>query len=173
MRFCLQLGLQNPPKIHTKSIPRASSNFDKIVVRFFQFFLRFPSLGDPQNIAKTWECCSKSHFHHFRFQAPWKASWSRFRPPFWSGFGANFASKRAPKKNTKIKEFLIDFLKDFGSNLTPKLAPNWTTLATSGVHFRASAAKPGQHGSRQAPRPPKAPSRPQFSSIFNDFWYDF
>ena len=54
VRFCLQLGLQNPVKIHPKSIPRASSNFDKIVVRFFQFFLRFPSLGDPQNIAKTW-----------------------------------------------------------------------------------------------------------------------
>ena len=77
------------------------------------------------------------------------------------------------KRTQKSKSFFVDFVKDFGSNLTPKLAPNWTTLATSGVHFRASAAKPGQHGSRQAPRPPKAPSRPQFSWIFSDFWNDF
>ena len=53
MRFCLQLGLQNPPKIHPKSISRVSWKFDAILVRFFPFFLGFPSLGDTQNLAKT------------------------------------------------------------------------------------------------------------------------
>ena len=39
MRFCLQLGLQNPPKIHPKSISRVSLKFDAILVRFFPIFL--------------------------------------------------------------------------------------------------------------------------------------
>ena len=63
----------------------------------------------------------------------------------------------------------MDFLKDFGLNLTPQLRPNWANLATYGVHFCASAAKPARHGSRKAPRPPKTPSRPRFSQFFARF----
>ena len=173
MRFCLQLGLRNPPKIYAKSISRVSWKFDAILVGFFLIFLRFPSLRDTQNLAKTPEGCSKSHFHHFRFQAPWKASWSRFRLPFWSDFGAIFVSKRASKNIQTFDKFLIDFFYDFGSNLTSKMPPSWANLGTSGVHFCASAAKPARHGSRKAPRPPKTPSRPRFFLFFNNFWHDF
>ena len=53
------------------------------------------------------------------------------------------------------------------------MPPSWSNLATSGVHFCASAAKPARHGSRKAPRPPKTPSRPRCSQFFNDFRHDF
>ena len=169
MRFFLQLGLQNPPEIHPKSISRVSFNFDAILVRFFLIVVQFPSLGDAQKLAKTLEGCSKSHFHHFRFQAPWKASWSRFWHPFWCDFGAIFVSKSSSKNNQKFNNFSIDFFWDFSPNLTSKMRPNWTNLGTSGVHFCASAAKPARHGSRKAPRPPKTPSRPRFSLFFLRF----
>ena len=99
------------------------------------------------------ECHVGSVWDHFG------SCWSRFGL-FWGHLGCKIGAIPKPKgrQNGMLR-----------AHVESQLAPNWTTLATSGVHFRASAAKLGQHGSRQAPRPPKA----QFSLIFSDFWHIF
>lgn len=162
IRFCLQLGLQNPPKIHAKSISRVALKFDAILVGFFSIFLRFPSLGEPQNLAKT---LSVVRNHTFTIFAS-KLLGKRLGIDFGFHFGlilVPFWPPRVLRKTTKnITIFCFIFL-----------PPSWANLGTSGVHFCASSAKPARHGSRKAPRPPKTPSRPRFSRFFNDFRHDF
>ena len=105
MRFCLQLGLQNPPKIHPKSISKVSSNFDAILVRFFPICLRFPSLGDPKKWLKRCSVVRNHTFTTFASKLPGK----RLGVDFGFHFGVILVPFSPPRELRKTTKNLTNF----------------------------------------------------------------